>query len=654
MLRTHWTVAAAFLLLTVGMTWPLAFAFDRAVSDPGDPYINTWILDWDYHATLHQPLHLFDADVFYPARHALAFSENLYGIALILFPFRLAGVGPIGAHNVAMIIGFAFSGFAAYLLTFHLTRSVGGAIAAGIFYAFVPFRFTQLPHVQHVFAGWLPLLTLALICYGERPTWKRAALFGGAFLMNGLTNIHWLLFGALAIAFSVPFVVAPRDWPRLLAATALAAALLAPFLIPYAEAARDYGMVRTAREAMAASAQLHDWLNPGVANRFYRRFADRARNPECWLFPGVLALVFALIGLRDASRSRRLLAVALLWIAIGFLGSLGLHTFFHRFLFAHVPGFRAIRVPARWANIAYLGLSMLVASGAAATRRLGRALPLLVAAAFVVELHAAPIRWYVTSPTPPGVYSWLKTSDAVVAELPIATADSEYRAMRWSTLHHRPIINGVSGFTPPESQKLQSLWRSSPRLPTFLDELRAVGVTHVVVHGDWFTPDDRTWLAAEVHARRLGFVGRFSDSARLGGDWLFRLGGGDGSSSPLLDRFLAGNATNNPGTFGVLDPSAGGTVPGRARFSGWALSPFGVRKVDLLFENGQVRIPTELVGDRMVSRTYPSYGSAGRPRFQASFERRPRNIRRETDVQVEITDGRGEKTLLEDEWIEWK
>lgn len=126
--RQHVVAAAIFAALAIVMTWPLARTLNRAVSYPGDPYINTWILDWDWYATLHRPLDLFDANVFYPARYSLAYSENLYGIALMLFPFRALRVGPIAAHNMAMLIGFAFSGFAAYLLG----RLISGSGLAGM------------------------------------------------------------------------------------------------------------------------------------------------------------------------------------------------------------------------------------------------------------------------------------------------------------------------------------------------------------------------------------------------------------------------------------------------------------------------------------------------------------------------------------------
>src|SRR5438876_11588057 len=138
--RQHAAAFAFFLLLTVAMTWPLARNIDRGVAWSGDPYINTWILDWDWCATFHQPLHLFDANAFYPARDSLAFSENLYGIAMLLFPFRAAGVPPVAAHNLGILTGFALSGFGAYLLGRLITGSAMAGVAAGVFYAFLPFR----------------------------------------------------------------------------------------------------------------------------------------------------------------------------------------------------------------------------------------------------------------------------------------------------------------------------------------------------------------------------------------------------------------------------------------------------------------------------------------------------------------------------------
>jgi hypothetical protein len=640
--------ALFFIALSVLMTWPLATALDRAVADPGDPFINTWILDWDWYATLHQPLSLFQGNAFYPAKDSLAFSENLYGIAIFLAPIRALGASPLFAHNFAILLGFAFSGFGAWVLGWTLTRSAIGAAAAGIFYAYVPFRFTHLPHVQHVWSGWLPLMLAALIAYARKPSWRNAAFFGAAFLFNGLSNIHWLLFGTFAVACSIPIALrAWRDAARLLAATAIAAALLTPFLLPYQEVAKLYGMKRTWHEAKEFSAAPRDWLNAGKANRVYARFSDLDVNPERWLFPGALSILFSIAGLVAARRDRRTLAIACVWIILGVLGSFGLYTFFHRFLFTYVPGFRAIRVPARWANVAYAGMSMLIAFAVA---RLKPSVAIVVAALFIVELHAAPIRWYCTSPNVPPVNRWLATQDARVVELPLGEGPSEYYAMLHATAHHRPMVNGISGFTPPELGKLIELARP-PIGDAFVTELRRIGVDTIVIHIDQFP--DRAWLASELARGRLFFVRHFTNPTAIEGNWVFSTRGGAGITADVATMLRHGYVANDD-TFGLIDyPNSSKPLGHHEVFYGWALSPYGIRAVDFLFDNGRVRIPAKLEEDRSLSAGMPFYPRTTHPRYAALFESRPKGVRPVTDVQVEIVDGRGVKTLLEGRFISW-
>ena len=55
-----------------------------------------------------------------------------------------------------LLAGFAFSGFGAYILGRRLTGSWIAGLAAGVFYAFVPFRFTHLAHIQHIWGHSTP------------------------------------------------------------------------------------------------------------------------------------------------------------------------------------------------------------------------------------------------------------------------------------------------------------------------------------------------------------------------------------------------------------------------------------------------------------------------------------------------------------------
>ncbi|HMC21942.1 MAG TPA: hypothetical protein VKL19_08855, partial [Thermoanaerobaculia bacterium] len=83
--------SAFFLLLAIIFTWPLAIRLSTGTSDLGDPLLNTWIVDWDMYAATHSVSNIFQAPIFYPGKYPLAYSENLFGIAIVALPFYLAG-----------------------------------------------------------------------------------------------------------------------------------------------------------------------------------------------------------------------------------------------------------------------------------------------------------------------------------------------------------------------------------------------------------------------------------------------------------------------------------------------------------------------------------------------------------------------------------
>src|SRR5687768_9779054 len=62
------SILFAFIFLTGIMTWPWVTRLRDAVIDPGDPYLLSWVLWWNFHQTFTNPLHLFDGNIFYPLR----------------------------------------------------------------------------------------------------------------------------------------------------------------------------------------------------------------------------------------------------------------------------------------------------------------------------------------------------------------------------------------------------------------------------------------------------------------------------------------------------------------------------------------------------------------------------------------------------------
>ena len=288
---------AFFLALAIFFTWPLAIRLSSGVADQGDPLLNAWILEWDCYALVHQPLHLFDAPIFVPAHLPLAYSENMLGVALPLFPFWLAGASAITLHSLGMLLGFTLSGYGAWVLARVVARNSAAALVAGIFHAYVSFRISHVPHVQIISSGWLPLILAALIVFHRNPTRRNAALFAAAMVMNGLTNIYWLLFSAVAVALTVwLYAIAERRdatyWRRLLGAIVAAVVILLPVLAPYAIVSNEYKMKRMGGEALSGSASWMDWLVPAPNNALYAALPDPdLPRAERNLFPGFLALL---------------------------------------------------------------------------------------------------------------------------------------------------------------------------------------------------------------------------------------------------------------------------------------------------------------------------------------------------------------------------
>jgi hypothetical protein len=293
-------VCLSFLGLTILMTWPWVLHLRDHASDAGDPYLVSWTLWWDFFQTFHDPLNLFHGNVFFPMKYSLAFSEHNYGIALPFFPLFALGVRPLTVHGLATLLGFSLAGYGTFRLTRTLTGSTGAAWVAGIAYAFVPYRFGQMPHLPYLFSGWIPILLEALVLFVRERTPRRATWLGAAFFMNGLSVIHWFVLTLIPLAATGVILAfrhgAERDRAGLrrgALALAIAGIALLPFLLPYQRAATLYGFTRSPDETMAYSAHLKDWLSADSWNRTWRGLGAPPAA-ERGLFPGLLLLLFPL------------------------------------------------------------------------------------------------------------------------------------------------------------------------------------------------------------------------------------------------------------------------------------------------------------------------------------------------------------------------
>ncbi len=75
-------VAAIFAGALLVMLRPGPPSLSRSFTNLGDPVFLSWSLSWSSHALFHDPVHLFDAPIYWPHGLALARSESLLLLTL--------------------------------------------------------------------------------------------------------------------------------------------------------------------------------------------------------------------------------------------------------------------------------------------------------------------------------------------------------------------------------------------------------------------------------------------------------------------------------------------------------------------------------------------------------------------------------------------
>jgi hypothetical protein len=303
------TVAAglAYIALTVVMTWPIARGLASDVpGDLGDALLNMWIMAWDAEAFVAMAsgtmsfADFWNGNIFHPAPLSLTFSEHLVPQALQGLPFYLATGNIVLAYNVVFLSTFALSGLGMFLFVRELTGSARVGFVAGLFYAFLPYRFGQFSHVQTLSSQWMPLALLGLRRYFD--SGRLAPLAGGtaAFVVQGLSTGYYLFYFAPVFGGYVAWEMTVRGrwrevrtWLALASAGVASVALILPFLLPYAEARASQGLTRPYDEVLRFSADLFSYANAFPGLWLWGPTLNRYPRPEGDLFLGAVPIALA-------------------------------------------------------------------------------------------------------------------------------------------------------------------------------------------------------------------------------------------------------------------------------------------------------------------------------------------------------------------------
>jgi hypothetical protein len=97
-----------------------------------------------------------------------------------------------------------------YYLVRHLTQDRRGAAIAAICFAFCPFVFAHLPHIQLLMTAGLPFTMLAFHRLIERPSVGRGASLGAVMTAAALGCGYYGVFAILMVGFGVLVVMTMR------------------------------------------------------------------------------------------------------------------------------------------------------------------------------------------------------------------------------------------------------------------------------------------------------------------------------------------------------------------------------------------------------------------------------------------------------------
>lgn len=495
-------VVAGALVLTTVLTYPLVPRLDHVGRlNSNDGRLSIWNVAWVADALIVHPSRLYDANIFYPAKHALAFSEANLGAGLIAVPaWGLTG-NPYLAHNTAVVVAFALAFAGAYYLLRYLARSRQAAAVGAVLFAFCPYIYSRFAHIQLLMTFGLPFAMLAFHRFVDRRTLGRAATLGVVLFVQALSCAYYGIFAALMVGLATLFFAVTRGlwrsfeyWVLVGFAAALSIGLTTPFFIPYLSVQQE-GFGRTLDDARMYSANLPAWLASSAwAHRWWLPWIEGYTEA---LFPGLLTLGFGLAGgwriMRpragdaDHQPPRDVAAYYVLLAVLAFWASLGPDAGLYRWLFETVPVFAFLRAPARMGLMVALALVVL-SSGLLGpwlrSRKTWVTASLVVLAA--LELNTAPLSGMREAEAVPSAYRMLeRLPRGPVAEFPYFARRSDYprhaEYMLGSTYHFQQLINGYSDHIPVDWRATALPLSSFPTRQSF-GVLGRIGARYVVFH----------------------------------------------------------------------------------------------------------------------------------------------------------------------------
>jgi hypothetical protein len=202
----HAGVFAAYICLSLVMTWPLAAHWqDRIIGGPhllyDDVAINVWNMWWLRWAIEHLHNPFWTSMLYFPEGVQMYVQTLNSTSSLLTLPLNYM-FGPIAAYNGALVLAVAMTGFGGYLLVHQFVRHKPIALLCGALLAAAPYitlRFDN-GHLNLISIQWIPLFFVALVRLEQRGGWRMSMAAITLFMLIVLTDWHWAFIAGVATA----------------------------------------------------------------------------------------------------------------------------------------------------------------------------------------------------------------------------------------------------------------------------------------------------------------------------------------------------------------------------------------------------------------------------------------------------------------------
>ena len=529
--------------MAVVMTWPIAPRMNRSGRvNSTDAMYAMWNVAWVARAVTSEPGQLFNANIFHPHKGTLAYSEGNVGAGLLGAPAWALTKNVYTTYNSVVLIGFVLS----FLCTFALVRRLTGrflpALAAGAAFAYMPYIYARIPHIQLQMTFGIPLVLLAFHRMIDRPGWNTGATLGGALAVAALSSAYYGVLVGLAVGLGVIFYglrmslwKERRYWISVAMALAVLAILLTPFFLPYMTI-REEGFERTLEEARRYRLNIWGWLASPVSTHAWLLNENRRGMVA---FPGITRVVFGLAGLGLVAFSARyaariangrnhaifylLVAALTFWTSFG--PDAGLYAALH---YAFPPIFAFLRAIERFTVLVPLALSVGMGfaivllqdwwRNAGRTRAQGAAAGTALMALVAADSWIAPLQIPDALPVPSVYRALARSPRGAVAEFPFFYRSIDFNRHAWymlySTYHWQPLVNGYSDHYPKPFIDMLDVVKDFPTEPRSFEHLREHQVKYVVVHLNWYEHKRRPQIEEGLAHYVAQGVLRFIDADR--------------------------------------------------------------------------------------------------------------------------------------------